>query len=205
MGYKTALSLGITVLFYIFVYSLIPILYEPPSSSYPDTSKCYSQYNCQQIISRQCNYSSGDYYSCTSQAREGQEYKTCEANYQKCTNDALENSPQKVYSRNTFIIYTVISLAAVIVGAFIATEVVGAGLMGGGILTFVITLLVFGISSIISMFAGGKPSLDSYLRLIFITIFLAVLLVIAYKKFGSSETTSPAAKPQPPAHQKGWE
>ncbi len=96
-------------------------------------------------------------------------YKTNPA-YTECQtrfNDATEG-----YTRNVFIIASILGLITMLVGGFILShESVSPGLMGGGFITIVYGVIIYW------RYAGSK------LRFIILGVILAMLIYVAYRKW----------------------
>jgi len=88
---------------------------------------------------------------------------TCQNNFQTAENK---------YDRNIFIILIVLGVVSLILGAFLANEIVTLGLSWGGVLSLIIA----------SMRYWGTA--DNIIKVLILGFALAVLIWLAIKKFG---------------------
>lgn len=163
---KTFLAIGIAVIFAVFVAYALYIIYEPPKSySYDDCSKTY---DCQKQIS-DCQDQ-----DCRSSVTQSAQYKSCLELRDNCKEEFQKQTPRYIHSRNSFYILIVIGIIAIITGIFLTgLEGISAGLMGGGVLV-VLWSLVYTWEYWFT--------LNKYVKLIALAIVLAILIYFGYKK-----------------------
>jgi len=90
--------------------------------------------------------------------------------YAKCSKEY--DDANKGYSRNIFIIASIIGILTMVIGSFVLKqELVSPGLMGGGFITILYGVIRYW------QYAGDK------LRFIILGIILAMLIYLAYRKF----------------------
>ena len=82
------------------------------------------------------------------------------------------NDAQKVYERNIFIILVMLGVISLILGAFLANEIVTLGLSWGGVLSLVIASMRYWSTA------------DNIIKVLILGFALAVLIWLAIKKFG---------------------
>jgi len=172
---KTFLAIGIAVIFAVFISYALYVIYEPPKDYSFKTNDCYKTYNCQQQISdcqRQSNYS--DYEYCYSTVTRSTQYKTCQELYDKCNEEFQKKTPQYIHSRNSFYILMVIGIITIITGILLTgLEGIGSGLMGGGILVVLWSLVYT---------RQYWFTLNKYIKLTALGVVLAILIYLGYKK-----------------------
>jgi len=93
-----------------------------------------------------------------------QTYKSCDF----CNKEY--DSKREVYNRNVFLIFAAIGLLIVVLGIYLKSDYIGAGLMFGGVITL--------FYSSIRYFSG----LSKLLRAFVILVDLIVIIFISYKK-----------------------
>ncbi len=170
---KLAMVVLIAVLIPLFLALFIDAVYTQPQYEDYCNLKAETPYMIEKINAN-CTY---DY---------GQEYQDCinsegtprfdinsegcnvysECDY--CSRDY--NAAQDEYSRNVFLIFAVLGLIIVVLGIYLKTEYIGAGLMFGGVITL--------FYSSVRYFS----SLNKLLRAIVILVDLLVIIYISYKK-----------------------
>ncbi len=79
---------------------------------------------------------------------------------------------QKVYQRTIFIILVVLGVLSLILGAFLANEIVTLGLSWGGVLSLIIASMRYWSSA------------DNLVRVLILGLALLILIWLAIKKFG---------------------
>ena len=79
---------------------------------------------------------------------------------------------QKVYQRTIFIILVVLGVISLVLGVFIANEIVTLGLSWGGVLSLIIASMRYWSSA------------DNLIRVLILGFALAVLIWLAIRKFG---------------------
>jgi hypothetical protein len=174
---KTFLAIGIAIIFAVFVSYGLHVIYEPPKDYSYGSNDCYKTYNCQQQISdcqKQYNYSDTGYQDCYSSVTQSTQYKTCQELYTKCNEEFQKKTPQYIHSRNSFYILLVIGIITIIAGILLTSlEGIGSGLMGGGILVVLWSLIYT---------RQYWFTLNKYIKLIALGIVLAILIYLGYKK-----------------------
>ncbi len=182
---KTFLAVGIAVVFTAFVAYALNVVYPVPEYDY-SANDCYLKYDCyrpiQECESKYYNTSNTvpvvvpkEAQECSFNITRGSEYKQCQKESEKCNEEFQIKSPQYSHAKNTFVILIIIGITAIIFGSRIMrTEGVSSGLIGGGVLTILWSM----ISSWMYIY-----NLDKYFKLAGLGIALAVLIYIAYKKF----------------------
>lgn len=182
---KTFLALGIAAVFAAFIAYGVNVVYEPPQYDYAQND-CYLKYDCYKAA-RECEKQYlpntttpgaaipiPEPNDCNLKAQNTTEYKVCMKELDKCNEKFTKNSPQYSHARNTFFIMLFIGLAAIVAGSRITKpEGVGAGLIGGGVLVILFSIIQSGIY---------VYSLDKYIKLAGLGIALAVLIYVGYKR-----------------------
>lgn len=181
---KIFLSIGIAVIFTAFAAYALNVVYPAPEYDY-SANDCYLKYDCYAQV-RECE---SKYYNastvpavipkgaqeCSFNITQTGEYKHCQKESTKCNEEFQIKSPQYAHAKNTFVILLIIGIAAIMAGSRIMRiEGVSSGLIGGGVLTILWSL----ISSWMYIY-----NLDKYFKLLGLGVALAVLIYIAYKKF----------------------
>ena len=87
----------------------------------------------------------------------------CENNFQ---------TAQNTYSRNTFITLFVLGVISLILGVFIANEIVSLALSWGGVLSLVVASMRYWSDA------------DNWVKVLILGVALAALIWVAFKKFG---------------------
>ena len=155
---KTFLAIGIAIIFTVFIGYLVNTLYEAPEYQYQEESP-YAH----------CNEKYSNCYSL-----EGKEAWECREANKKCTEEVRKTTPQHKHQRNTFYILTIIGIITIIVGISLTSlEGIGSGLIGGGILTTLWSLMYT-----YSYWLG----FNKYVKLIVLAIVLFILIYLGYKK-----------------------
>ncbi len=176
---KVSLTIGIAVLFALFIGFFIDAVYpgpeydqfcknynRPMAAPYKgstETNKC-PEINYNDPVSQECNEKGGyieyDY-----------DAQGCAVN-PKCNTCNVEfNGVNKVYSRNLFFITAVIGIAAILIGLiFVQLDAIASGFMFGGIL-----VLIYGTARVFG-------DLSKVMRVIVLGIELVVLVYIGIKK-----------------------
>lgn len=92
----------------------------------------------------------------------------CDPNF---TKQQEFNAAQKVYQRNIFIMLVVLGVVSLILGVFLANEIITVGLSWGGVLSLVIASMRYWSSA------------DNLIRVLILGFALVVLIWLAVKKF----------------------
>jgi len=175
---KTFLAVGIAIVFAVFVSYGLSVIYQMPKDYSYAADECYRNYNCEKKIiecQKQYNYSDPEYQDCYLSIVQSVEYKTCRELFDKCFEDYQRKTPQYIYERNSFYILFAIGVLAIIAGYMLLNlEIVGSGLLGGGIL-----VVVWSIASSWQYLV----SMDKYVKLSALGFALAILIYLGYKKF----------------------
>ena len=149
------LILGITLIFTVFFGYAAEVAFEQPK--YPEEEcRCYEPFKVP--MSEQ---ESREYYT-------SEEYKACQTKCEEATkawNELVEKTNFK-----SFLALSIVAIIAIVTGLFLTLEAVSSGILGGGIL-----LLVYSV-----MRHWGI--LNKYLRLTLLGIALIVLLYYGYQK-----------------------
>lgn len=177
---KSVLALGIAVLFAVFIGYGYTVVYERPTylgNSKPNT--CYAQYNCSEQCSKMAKTAEigGQITSpslCTQVQMSSPEYIACQKLQKECLGEWKKQGPMYAYSRNSFYILGIISLASIIAGALlISLEGIGSGFILGGVLLLVWTLVYT---------ASYWMLLNRPAKVILLGIGLVVLVYFGYKR-----------------------
>jgi len=172
---KTFLAIGIAVIFAVFISYALYVIYEPPEYYPYRINNCYETYNCQEQISdchRQFNYS--NYQYCYTTVTQSAQYKACQELYDKCNEEFEKKNPRYIHSRNSFYILMVIGIITIITGILLTgLEGIGSGLMGGGILVVLWSLVYT---------RQYWFTLNKYIKLTALGVVLAILIYLGYKK-----------------------
>ena len=176
---KIVLSIGIAIVFAVFVGYGLYTVYEPPKYSPSDLNTCYKTVNCDRFL-QPCRGSVTEPYdytkeqSCNKAVYANPEYKMCQDALEKCNNDYTKTTDRYKYYRNSFYILILIGLLAIIGGVIIARlDSIGSGFIGGGVLVVLWSL---------AYTANYWLTLNKYFRLLALGIVLAVLIYLGYKK-----------------------
>lgn len=175
---KVSLTIGIAVLFALFIGFFIDAVYPGPEydqfckhfngpvpayKGSPEINKC-PEINYNDPVSRECNEKGGyieydyDAQGCATNPR----CNTCNKEYE---------AVNKVYSRNLFFITAVVGIIAILVGLiFVKLDAIASGFMFGGIL-----VLIYGTARVFG-------DLSKVMRVIVLGIELVVLVYIGIKK-----------------------
>lgn len=154
---KTFLAIGIAVLFVVFVAYALTVIYPSPSNAFEEYISNHGACNTQ--------------YRCTSGSTND---TNCAESRERCLEEKYRQSGLYAHDRNSFYILLAIGLLSVVTGIFLTNlEGIGSGLIGGGILTILWSL----IYTWRYWFALGK-----YVKLIALGIILVVLIYLGYKK-----------------------
>ena len=177
---KISLTIGIAVLFALFIGFAIDAFYPSPeyndfckSRSYPYPEKPYPT----QVDITKCpqlNYKDPIYETCTQDVgyvAYDIDEKGCQINPYCETCQVKYDAANKKYSRNLFFIAAVTGIIAIIVGlVYVGLEAIASGFMFGGILVIIYgTVRVFG-------------DLSRVMRVIVLFIELVLLVYIGIKK-----------------------
>jgi len=184
---RVFLAIGIAVILAIFIGYGLYTIYQPPKYDYSQSENtCYKTYNCNKQIedcytSINHNYSSPEYAKC-GEYRLTLDYKACNENYDKCNEEYTKQTPQYKYYRNSFFILIALGIISIIIGILLSgLEGIGSGVMGGGILIVIYSLIYTW---------QYWYHLNRYLRLIVIGIVLILLIALGYWKFEKKRTDS---------------
>lgn len=195
---KLFAAVGISFLLLLFITSFISTFYKAPKIDY---SKCYSSSSlmsvCSDIITSICGSSYN--FTCSSEVRASQEYKTCIENEQSDAQDCYGEaaSSLKTYQTVYYLILAVLGIAAIVSGFLMFSKnSISAGFIGGGVLILIsayFSALMSALSSsLLSGFSaltgyaisnGTKTPTISYLNVLFSFIGLLVLILLSYFKF----------------------
>jgi len=179
---KTFLSIGIAILFVIFIAYGLTVVYGEPKID-REYNDCYQKTNCDQIIFdchddlHEQNISKDYKYDECEDLRNSDEYKNCSIQRDACNDEYeeyLTTTPRFKHKRNSFYILWGIALLAIIGGIYLKQyDSVGSGFIGGGILVLLWTLIYT---------SDYWLQFNKYLRLIAIGIVLVTLVYLGYKK-----------------------
>lgn len=175
---KVSLTIGIAVLFALFIGFFIDAVYPGPEYDQfckhfngptpiykggPEPSKC-PEINYNDPVSQECNEKGGymeydyDAQGCATNSR----CNTCNKEFE---------AVNKVYSRNLFFITAIVGIIAILVGLiFVKLDAIASGFMFGGIL-----VLIYGTARVFG-------DLSKVMRVIVLGIELIVLVYIGIKK-----------------------
>lgn len=195
---KFFVAVGIAILLTFFLGSFLSTVYKSPKV---DSSSCYqSLTSCYNIERAKC--ADGD-SSCLANIYNSQEYRDCNENQQDQRTRCLEESLNSVTDYQT-IYYVILAILAslLIVGGFfmIKKQSIGAGFIGGGILTLIFAQLFASLSILTSSLSSGllgmtglavseanKTASLTYWSLAFNFIGLCILILFAYLKLERKE------------------
>ncbi|MBI2543249.1 MAG: hypothetical protein HYW24_03625 [Candidatus Aenigmarchaeota archaeon] len=169
---RTAVTVGVAVLFTLFVALLIDFAYEEPK--YSDYCKEDFRYAKPVIEPPKCDYEyGGDYQKCVEDGgvpRFENNESGCPV-FDKCNFCNKEfDQARKYYTRNVFVIAGVIGLVAIFAGTLWRIEFLAGGLMFGGILLlFYATIRYFNDA-------------DKLVRVLIILAELLIVVWIGYKR-----------------------
>ncbi|MFC1754254.1 hypothetical protein ACFL96_12835 [Thermoproteota archaeon] len=187
---KTALAIGIAIVFAVFIAYGLFTIYEPPKSYY-ERSDCYQQFNCSDYH-KKCapdkfneSIEPRPYYpddDCYSEVEANPDYQICMDEQDECE-EAFEKTTERYrHSRNSFWILFVISLGAIIAGIFLnKLESIGSGLIGGGVLVLLWSLIYT---------ARFWFQWNKYAKLLALGVVLVILVYLGYKKIEQKVVTS---------------
>ena len=176
---KIVLSIGIAIVFAVFVGYGLYTVYEPPKYS-QETNNCYQTVNCDRFFqSCRANVASDKYdyakeQACNNAVYANPEYQMCQDAQQKCNDDFTKSTARYGYYRNSFYILMLVGLLAIIGGILISRlDSIGSGFIGGGVMVVLWSL---------AYTANYWLTLNKYIRLLALGIVLAVLIYLGYKK-----------------------
>ncbi len=179
---KVVLSIGIAIVFAVFVGYGLYTVYEPPKYSSLEQNTCYKTVNCERFF-QACRQPAKDGYdytkeqTCNNSVYANPEYQMCQDALEKCNNDYTKTTARYAYYRNSFYILMLIGLLAIIGGIIIARlDSIGSGFIAGGVL---VVLWALGYTSQYWL------TLNKFFRLLALGIVLAVLIYLGYKKIES--------------------
>ena len=194
------LSIGIAVIFAIFVGYALYVFYEPPKYYLDQNNTCYQQFYCENMTMN-CyanktaaaeigypNYGNEPLpvsvpekmglafnQTCYNDAINSPEYMICLEDRDVCNTDFQKSTKRYFHARNSFYILITIAIIDLIVGAFfIFTEGISSGLIGGGILVVIWALIYT---------ADYWLTLGKYIKLLALFAVLVLLFYIGYRKF----------------------
>ena len=178
---KTFLAIGIAIVFAVFIAYGMFVVYEPPQN------ECWKDYNCDKLASECYGYDKEELYEvprpfpvvrnesqeqCYNDVIASDEYKTCLENRKTC-NDVFEPM-QYNHARNSFFVLAVISLLAIIIGFHLSRlEGIGSGILGGGILIILWSLIYT---------HAFWENWNKFIKLFALFIVLVLLIFLGYKK-----------------------
>ncbi|HLD15331.1 MAG TPA: hypothetical protein VJB94_02010 [Candidatus Nanoarchaeia archaeon] len=176
---KVSLTIGIAVLFALFIGFAIDAFYSGPdyndfckSRNYPYPEKPYQVYN--ESLCQKLNYKDPIYTSCTQDigyVAYDVDENGCQINPYCETCQVKYDAENKIYSRNIFFITAVIGIIAILAGLmYIKLDAIASGFMFGGILT-----LIYGTARVFG-------DLSKVMRVVVLFIELVLLVYIGIKK-----------------------
>jgi hypothetical protein len=104
----------------------------------------------------------------TEAVKNGEALGWCDINF---TCNKNFNDAHSVYNRNVFIVLIVLSLAVLILGAFLPIEVLSLGFSWSGVVSLIIASVQYWSDA------------NNWMRLVILTLALAALIWLAIKKF----------------------
>jgi len=173
--YNIIITIAIAILLVIVISYGLFIIYEPPSNLSTDSyQQCYQKYNCSNML-QECLSESGAYdRDCYNRIYNSEPYLQCKDLVTKCRDDAERQTPKFKYARNNFYILSAIGLLAIILGILlIKLHGIGSGLIGGGILIILWSLVYTG---------SYWRLMNRYIHLIVLVVVLLLLIIIAIIK-----------------------
>ena len=195
------LAIGIAIIFAVFVGYATYVFYEPPKYYLDQNNTCYQQFYCENMtadcyenktLAAQMGYPyygsepmpaydsgvkfGGTYnYTCYNGIINGPQYLQCQEQRDICNQDFQKSTRKYAHARNSFYILFAIAVIALIAGAFfIPVEGVSSGIIGGGILVVIWTLIYT---------SEYWLTLGKYVKLLALFAVLALLFYIGYTKF----------------------
>jgi hypothetical protein len=176
---KIVLSVGIAIVFAVFVGYGLYTFYEPPKYS-QEINNCYQTVNCERFF-QSCRTNVGDEkldyrkeQFCSDAVYSSPEYQMCQDAQEKCNADFTKSTARYAYYRNSFYILIFIGLLAIIGGILISRlDSIGSGFIGGGVMVVLWSL---------AYTANYWLTLNKYVRLLALGVVLAVLIYLGYKR-----------------------
>jgi len=177
---EVILAVSIAIIFALFVGFGIKTFYDEPN--YDDFCNP-NRYNFDVRNEQDCLIMNGTWINSTSNMEKSPVpvNQNCTVQgycdfYSKCSNEYNESN--KYYTKNLFIITSIIGIIAVIVGVILGNISVGNGILAGGILTILYGVIRY------------WQYADDVLRFVILGIILVILILIGYKKFKRSQPQS---------------
>lgn len=170
---KFFLAIGIAIILTIFVaYGLHAVYEKPKYDNYSGSFSCNEKFDCSEY-SKKCS-SGPEYQECYSRVVESGEYKNCLELRDQCREDYVKKTDTYKHSRNSFYILISIAVISIIIGSLlIKLEGIGSGLIGGGVLIVIWSLIYT---------ATYWFSLNRYVKLTAIGVILVILIYLGYKR-----------------------
>ncbi|MBW2999458.1 hypothetical protein KY339_02195 [Candidatus Woesearchaeota archaeon] len=180
---KTALAIGIAVIFVVFIAYGLYVFYEPPKRY--EQSDCNEKYECDKEIIK-CYESLeversielapvpvGYYDNCSKDVYDDPAYWECVEQRDKCQEEFNKQTERYKHARNSFFVLFVIALGAIITGILLNLESISSGLITGGVLVMLWSLIYT---------VTFWTQWNKYVKLAALGIVLAILIYLGYKK-----------------------
>jgi hypothetical protein len=189
---KLFLSIGIAVVFVVFIAYGLYVVYEPPERNMyygaPDESGCDEQLNCRAMLD-DCRPEKQplpegvfveervvppDTEDCK-KIYNSQEYKQCQDSLKKCKDTWKVTAPKTIHARNSMWVLAIIGIGTILGSMyFVSAEAISSGLLGGGVLTL-LWMLIYTAEYWVDY-------TSKYLKLGVLGIVLIILMYVGYKK-----------------------
>ncbi len=169
---KTAFAIALAIIFVIFIAYGLYVVYEPPKYE-ADKSDCINCYNLTEKCAVPINDTSKRDPNCFSKVYDSEEYQQCMQEYDACKDAYKKTTERYKNARNSFYILLAIGLITIVVGVLIKKDAIGSGLIGGGVLVIIWSLIYT---------AEYWLQLNKYVKLSALGIVLVVLIYLGYKK-----------------------
>jgi predicted nucleic acid-binding Zn ribbon protein len=180
---KTALAIGIAIIFAVFIAYGLYVVYEPPKRY--EQSDCFEKYDCGKEM-RQCYEAQREeaslgpepvpvdfYDNCSNDLYDNPDYWECIEQRDKCQEEFNKQTERYRHARNSFFVLFVIALGAIITGILLNLESISSGLITGGVLIMLWSLIYT---------AAYWIQWNKYVKLTALGIVLVILIYLGYKK-----------------------
>ncbi len=189
---KLFLSIGIAVVFVVFIAYGLYTVYEPPERNHyygmPDETGCDDKFECRQMLDNcrpeKAPLPEGEFVEERLVAPDTEEckkvysspeYKQCQDSLKKCKDAWKETAPRTMHARNSMWILILIGIATILASMYVVSaEAIASGLLGGGVLTL-LWMLIYTQEYWVDY-------TSKYLKLVVLGLVLFILLYVGYKK-----------------------
>lgn len=180
---KRFLAAGIAIIFVIFIGYALYVFYPPPKYYDEEPNTCYEDFACHAMFdtcyneTAQLEETQGKPLrydnSCYQEIEASAAYKECQRNLDTCQENYQSTTQGYKHARASFIILILIGLSGIGASMFIRLDAVSSGILGGGILTIIWSL----------MYTTQYWLLASkYVKLFLIAIVLGLLIYLGIRK-----------------------